>query len=833
MESIKKDSQENDLLNYSELQNSQNDILLKAKETISKFQRQIKINTELKSEKIYSNSHRNNLKLEKNYYLNNSHSRDNIISTEPNKNIVQNDKQYSGMKYFQDNYIHYNTNENKVNMNRFNNSDNISPISYFTYNNIKDKFNKNQNNKISIIDEEDENNSKYEIEDKKQNYNDNNNNNKDDIQNVINKTFISNNNYLMNNYFNDNIPENNLDNNRRILKNDNINSENFQPLKNENDLISERKNINYLQKEKIFNEVLEENEVLKSEINKLIDENKYLNNVIKNNPTKNEVKDYYHSPIRNINNNINAMKNENSKILKKNEELLKSIKEVKNRNKLQKKRIDDIEQMLKDKNEYINQMETKMKDINTNNDKNNLFKTKYNELLIRFDIVNKELNQLKKSKSKFNELQTEYEKLKSNYNMLLKSEDKLKSSHKEKSEEKIKSNHKEKSEEKVKISHKEKSEEKLNNNNKIKLEDEYKKRIKKLIEDNRALNECIDKLKKENLTLKTANEKNINLLKKGNNNKNNNNNNNKNASKRNGIDDNKDNKPLFLNINVKSKKKKKKPLDNINKNKNKKEKDNSMNALKRKSTLNLQKSNLNNKKENEKSEIVYRDVELNSMDYEDALKYDQRNFSQYYFSLIKSQNPLFFTFYECKDYNSQMIKINLLFFSFSINYIISAMFYTDDTMHKIYIDEGGFDFTYMLPQMFYSLILSIVLGMIIKNLGLYQDNILNVRKLKRNKESPEAIFKEVSKKIKIKIIFFFIISYILAFSFWAFLGCFCAVYSNTQIHLLIEVSSSFGISFITPFFIYLIPGFLRTKALQDRKKERPCLYRLSKITQIL
>ena len=394
------------------------------------------------------------------------------------------------------------------------------------------------------------------------------------------------------------------------------------------------------------------------------------------------------------------------------------------------------------------------------------------------------------------------------------------------------------------------SETKLTDINKTQLEtnkdkkEEKNKSSKKLTtinkkkDNNNKLKENeLPKINKNIKKRKTMFNKNPNHFKKKletkNNVNNKNNNNNKNASKRNGIDDNKDNKPLFLNINVKSKKKKKKPLDNINKNKNKKEKDNSMKPLKRKSTLNLQKSNLNNKKENEKIEIVYRDVELNSMDYEDALKYDQRNFSQYYFSLIKSQNPLIFTFYECKDYNSQMIKINLFFFSFSINYIISAMFYTDDTMHKIYIDEGGFDFTYMLPQMFYSLILSIVLGMIIKNLGLYQDNILNVRKLKRNKESPETIFKEVSKKIKIKIIFFFIISYILAFSFWAFLGSFCAVYSNTQIHLLIEVSSSFGISFITPFFIYLIPGFLRTKALQDRKKERPCLYRLSKITQIL
>lgn len=43
-------------------------------------------------------------------------------------------------------------------------------------------------------------------------------------------------------------------------------------------------------------------------------------------------------------------------------------------------------------------MEIKLNEINSNTDKNNLLKTKYNQLLARFDIVNKELNLLKKIK---------------------------------------------------------------------------------------------------------------------------------------------------------------------------------------------------------------------------------------------------------------------------------------------------------------------------------------------------------------------------------------------------------------------------------------------------
>ena len=79
-------------------------------------------------------------------------------------------------------------------------------------------------------------------------------------------------------------------------------------------------------------------------------------------------------------------------------------------------------------------------------------------------------------------------------------------------------------------------------------------------------------------------------------------------------------------------------------------------------------------------------------------------------------------------------------------------------------------------------------------------------------------------KIRCKVVLFFLITDLFLFFFWVYLGCFCAVYKNTQIHLLIDVSSSFGISFITPFFIYLLPGIFRITALRARNKDKNCLF---------
>ena len=257
------------------------------------------------------------------------------------------------------------------------------------------------------------------------------------------------------------------------------------------------------------------------------------------------------------------------------------------------------------------------------------------------------------------------------------------------------------------------------------------------------------------------------------------------------------------------------------------EDENSKNSLRGK---NLCFQNLELNYKNEKKQI-YSDNELNAMDYEQAKRYDKRNYVQYYLSLIKDKNLLIYTFFQYNDFNSQMIKIDLFLFSFSINFIISAMFYSDDTMHKIYIDEGKFDFIYQIPQMLYSAIISFFLELILRNLGLYEVNILEVRKKKKDKEDLNIIIQNVSKVIKIKVIIFFIISYILAISFWIYLGCFCAVYKNTQIHLFKDVSSSFLISFIPPFFIYLIPGIFRIESLKNGTNDKPYLYKISKLLQ--
>ena len=157
------------------------------------------------------------------------------------------------------------------------------------------------------------------------------------------------------------------------------------------------------------------------------------------------------------------------------------------------------------------------------------------------------------------------------------------------------------------------------------------------------------------------------------------------------------------------------------------------------------------------------------------------------------------------------------------------MFYSDDTMHKIYIDKGSFDFTYQLPQMFYSFIISTALSTILDILGLYEESIISFRQIKKKNKKLKT---KILFRIRCKIVLFFIVTFILLGFFWIYLGCFCAVYKNTQIHLLLDVLSSFAISFISPFFIYILPCIFRIMSLK-KGINRPLLYKLSKLLELL
>ena len=195
---------------------------------------------------------------------------------------------------------------------------------------------------------------------------------------------------------------------------------------------------------------------------------------------------------------------------------------------------------------------------------------------------------------------------------------------------------------------------------------------------------------------------------------------------------------------------------------------------------------------------------LNLLPYNLALEYDKRSYCAYYISLLKTKQSLLNAFFNNSDYDPRIIKIDLFLIEFSIDYIVNALFYNDDTMHNIYKSKGQFDLEVQIPIVVYSSLISMVLNTPLQSLALSNDAIIdfkqNKSKINLNKRK-----EDLKNKLKIKFILYFIISFLLLLFFWYYISMFCIIYCNTQVHLLKDTLMSFGLSLIFPFGIYLLP----------------------------
>ena len=157
------------------------------------------------------------------------------------------------------------------------------------------------------------------------------------------------------------------------------------------------------------------------------------------------------------------------------------------------------------------------------------------------------------------------------------------------------------------------------------------------------------------------------------------------------------------------------------------------------------------------------------------------------------------------------------------------MFFTDDSIHQHYKSQGK-NFTYQIPSIIYSTIISSVINMFLKKLCLSQDDILKFKKNIDFQNVDENI-RKIKKCLKIKFLFFIVNCFILLVFFWYYISTFCSVFVNTQIPLIKDTIISYISSMLYPFGLNLLPGILRIPSLQNKKMR--IIYFISKIIAMI
>ena len=125
--------------------------------------------------------------------------------------------------------------------------------------------------------------------------------------------------------------------------------------------------------------------------------------------------------------------------------------------------------------------------------------------------------------------------------------------------------------------------------------------------------------------------------------------------------------------------------------------------------------------------------------------------------------------------------------------------------------------------------------MLLSKLTLTQANIAEIKSTKSERDSLKykTEFNKFKKIIKIKLILFFVINFVLLILFWYYLSSFCALYKNTQIYLIKDVLISFGLSLIYPFAINIFPCIFRIYSLKERNNKHKYSFIFSKILQLI
>ena len=235
---------------------------------------------------------------------------------------------------------------------------------------------------------------------------------------------------------------------------------------------------------------------------------------------------------------------------------------------------------------------------------------------------------------------------------------------------------------------------------------------------------------------------------------------------------------------------------------------------------------------NKIKQIVFNDYELNLMSYGNALLYDKRKYFQYYMSLLLIKNPVLFSFYPINDYNVKIIKINIFFLSFDIIFTINTFFFNDSTFHQIYKDGGKYNLSYFMPKILYSFIISYIIMIFIKYFSSSQMNLLELKNEENNNKLEEkADF--IRRRLLIKYIIFYILSFIYLILFWYYLSSFCAIYQNSQIYLIRNTFMSFAIYILFPSFFILLPCSFRIYSLRGKKPINRFFFETSKFMQII
>ena len=182
----------------------------------------------------------------------------------------------------------------------------------------------------------------------------------------------------------------------------------------------------------------------------------------------------------------------------------------------------------------------------------------------------------------------------------------------------------------------------------------------------------------------------------------------------------------------------------------------------------------------------YLETSPDEMEYDDAIKKDQRTFCQYFLENLKEKQIIANTFIANDPIKSRSIKIILFNLNLILYFVINGLFISEDYISELYyIDEEEENFFSFLPRsverLIYTTVVSLIIGYLTGFFFLEENKIKGI--FKRDKEHKTILRENINELIntlKKRYISFIIVVFVILVLSLYYLLCFNYVYPKTQ-----------------------------------------------------
>ena len=181
----------------------------------------------------------------------------------------------------------------------------------------------------------------------------------------------------------------------------------------------------------------------------------------------------------------------------------------------------------------------------------------------------------------------------------------------------------------------------------------------------------------------------------------------------------------------------------------------------------------------------YLKTDVDDMEFEDALKKDDRTFCQYYCDKFREKQIIMDTFFNPETLKPIPIKIIILFLNIILYFVINGLFYSEDYVSELFHseeEESFFSFVpRSVPRFCYTTIVGVIIGIIVDFIAVDEKKVKRLfLREKKNTLQLRYEISQINMDIKRNYLILIIICLVIDLISIYYVNCFNNVYPNLQ-----------------------------------------------------